>query len=99
MSTISEVDRKHARKVIESAVPNIKYTVLCSELDLIRAWKASNKCKDHHINIISVDRTLITFKVRRRRNSDEYTGDALQVAIALAGLCTVGYVALGWFLS
>ena len=96
MSTISEM--------IERAVSHTDYVTTSTVDELYDAWRASGR--DAHYNIVvntCDDRDALMFRLVPRvassSDGDEYTGNALQIAIALAGLCTVVYVALGWFFS
>ena len=103
MSTISEM--------IERAEPGVTYTTGVTVDELFNAWNESGRHASHNIAVNGVwGCDAIEFRLvpkepyrpssfSRVCDSDEYTGNVLQVAIALAGLCTVGYVALGWFLS
>lgn len=96
MSTISEM--------IERAEPGVTYTTGVTVDELFNAWNESGRDASHNIAVNGVlGFDAIEFRLVPKEstvcNSDEYTGNALIVALALAGLCTVGYVALGWFLS
>lgn len=90
--------------LILAASPHTDYVTTSTTDELYDAWRASGS--DAHYNIVvnkCDDRDALMFRLVPRvasgADGDEYTGNALQVAIALAGLCTVGYVALGWFFS
>lgn len=96
MSTISEM--------IERAVSHTDYVTTSTADELYDAWRASGR--DAHYNIVvntCGDHDALMFRLVPRvasgSDGDEYTGNALIVALALAGLCMVGYVAIGWFFS
>lgn len=93
-------------EMIERAEPGVTYSTWATVDELYDAWRASGRDASYNIAVNGVlGFDAIEFRlvpkepVERDSGGDEYTGYALIVAIALAGLCMVGHVALGWFFS
>lgn len=96
MSTISEM--------IERAEAGVTYTTGVTVDELFNAWNESGRHASYGIAVNGVcGCDAIEFRLVPKEStvcdSDKYTDNALIVAIALAGLCMVGYVALGLHLS
>ena len=90
--------------LILAASPHTDYVTTSTADELYDTWRASGRDAHYHIVVNTCDdHDALMFRLVPRvasdSDGDEYTGNALIVALSLAGLCTVGYVALGWFLS
>ena len=96
MSYISEM--------IKHAECGCTYTTCATPDELYDAWNASGRGLTHDIVVLpSLDASdALEFRLVPRAVSDEcdeYTGDMLQVAVALAGIMCIGFILIGWGLS
>lgn len=85
--------------LILAASPHTDYVTTSTADELYDAWRASGRDAHYHIVVNTCDdRDALMFRLVPRvasgADGDEYTGNALIVAIALTGLCMVG-----WFFS
>lgn len=90
-------------EVLTHSPVNTEFKVygLLTEVD--KAWQCCERFGSHAIKIRQGDVAgewlvrIIPHHVEI--DEDEYNGDVLQVAFSLAGLCTIGYITIGWLLS
>lgn len=95
MSYISEM--------IKHAQCGRTYTTCATPDDLYDAWNASGRGLTHDIVVLpslhASDALEFSIKPVEIDECDQYTGDMLQVTAAFAGLCAIGFILIGWWLS
>ena len=90
-------------EMIKHAECGRTYTTCATPGELYDAWNASGRGLTHDIIVLpslhASDALEFRIEPIEPDECDEYTGDVLQVAFSLAGLCSIGFILIGWWLS
>ena len=93
----------YADEMIKHAECGRTYTTCATPDELYDAWNTSGRGLTHDIVVLQSlhagDALEFTIKPIERDECDQYTGDMLQVAVALAGIMCIGFILIGWGLS
>ena len=89
--------------MIKHAESGRTYTTCATPDELYHTWNASGRGLTHDIIVLpslyASDALEFRIEPIELDECDQYTGDVLQVAFSLAGLCAIGFILIGWGLS
>jgi hypothetical protein len=89
----------YLNELLRNAPVGHNFTVHCDVDELYDAWRESGRTDTCEILVVpchitgGFDVRIVLVDVPEH---DEYSGDVVQVAVAIAGICAVFYVFIGW---
>ena len=89
---------------ILTALPvNTEFKVCATLVELDKAWQCCERFGSHAIKIrqgcVAGEFIVRIIPHHDEIDDDGYSGDVVQVAVSLAGVCAVFYVFIGWCFS
>lgn len=91
-------------EVLTHSPVNTEFKVCAENIKVLdKAWQCCDRFESHSIKVrngyVQGEWLVRIIPHHDEIDEDEYNGDVLQVAFSLAGLCTIGYITVGWLLS
>lgn len=89
--------------ILDKSPVNVEFKLCAENLEALdEAWLRCERFGSHAIKIHcgSVEgEWLVRIIPHHVVDKEEYSGDVIQSAVAIAGICTVFYVFIGWLFS
>lgn len=90
-------------EILTSSPVNTEFKVCAQLTDLDKAWQRCDRFESHAIKIregcVAGEWLVRIIPHHDELDDDGYSGDVVQVAVSLAGICAVFYVFIGWYFS
>ena len=90
-------------EILDSMPTNVEFKVYVTLTTLDKAWQRCERFESHAIKIrqgcVAGEFIVRIIPHHDEIDDDGYSGDVVQVAVSLAGICAVFYVFIGWCFS